>query len=322
MQWLQLFSIGLLTTVTYGVINNQVTARICIEFFDLFPLRIANDSPTAIATAYGIWSTWWLGVFFGGLMATVGRVGRLPKIAPATIARPVGLVLSGVATTAAVFGVAGYFLYSSTPWNTLPQDIRAAIPPDKVWAFFVVNSAHSGAYVSGVAGALILCYWMHSERVAAATAGTAEIAPAVPVAANPVAWRPLGAVGIAVHAASSQISSSPPTVRALFGAVAAYVVCFVYLNVPPGITTICLTVAIAVFFGTLILRPDKRYFRGFSTVLGAWLFQTTGPSISAWLNLGEIAAFWSSTSPPVAFHVICAVLMMMLLVLDFLHRKS
>ena len=318
MKWLQLFSIGLLTTVTYGVINNQVTARICIEFFDLFPLRITNDSPTAIATVYGIWSTWWLGVPFGGLIATVGRVGRLPKIAPAIIVRPVGLVLSGVATTAAIFGVAGYFLYSSAPWDALPQNIRAAIPPDKVWAFYVVNFAHLGAYLSGVAGALGLCYWMHSERVAAVTAGTVGIGP---VAASPVARRPLGVVRLAVRAASSQISSSPPVVRALFGAVAAYVICLIYLNVPPGVTTISLTIAIAVFVGVLILSPEKRYFRVFSTILGVWLFQTTGPSISAWLNLGEVLAFWSSAPPPVAFHVVCAVLMVMLLVLDFSHRS-
>ena len=55
----------IIAAVLYGIIHDQFTARICIEYFTIFhPPILHTQSPTLLAIGWGILATWWVGVFF------------------------------------------------------------------------------------------------------------------------------------------------------------------------------------------------------------------------------------------------------------------
>ncbi len=52
--------------ILYGIINNQITIRICKEYFTIFHRQVINtDNITLIALAWGVLATWWLGILMG-----------------------------------------------------------------------------------------------------------------------------------------------------------------------------------------------------------------------------------------------------------------
>src|ERR1039457_4994451 len=54
-----------MAAVIYGIVHDQITARICLEFFTFFPPPIFHtQSPTLLGIGWGIVATWWVGAFF------------------------------------------------------------------------------------------------------------------------------------------------------------------------------------------------------------------------------------------------------------------
>jgi len=55
----------IVAAVLYGIVHDQFTARICIEYFTIFhPPVFHTQSPTLLGIGWGILATWWVGVFF------------------------------------------------------------------------------------------------------------------------------------------------------------------------------------------------------------------------------------------------------------------
>ena len=49
MQWITIVLLSVLTCVTYGVVHDQITARICVEYFTIgHPPVFATDDPTLL----------------------------------------------------------------------------------------------------------------------------------------------------------------------------------------------------------------------------------------------------------------------------------
>jgi hypothetical protein len=62
--------------IAYGVAHDQITARVCLEYFTVFhPPVFATQSPTALAFGWGVIATWWVGLFLGLLLALAARAG-------------------------------------------------------------------------------------------------------------------------------------------------------------------------------------------------------------------------------------------------------
>ena len=50
--------------ILYGIIHDQFTARICVEYFTIFhPPVFPTQSPTLLGIGWGIIATWWMGAF-------------------------------------------------------------------------------------------------------------------------------------------------------------------------------------------------------------------------------------------------------------------
>src|SRR5450432_1986345 len=49
-----------IAAVLYGIVHDQITARICIEYFTVFhPPIFHTQSPTLLGIGWGIVATWW-----------------------------------------------------------------------------------------------------------------------------------------------------------------------------------------------------------------------------------------------------------------------
>jgi hypothetical protein len=80
MQWLAIVALSILACVAYGIMHDQVTARICVEYFTIgHPPVFGTESPTLLGIGWGIIATWWVGVILGVPLATAARIGGRPQ---------------------------------------------------------------------------------------------------------------------------------------------------------------------------------------------------------------------------------------------------
>jgi hypothetical protein len=65
-----LFSLG--CAVIYGIVHDQVTAPVCVEYFTIgHPSLLGRRDPTVLGIVWGIIATWWGGLALGLLLALV-----------------------------------------------------------------------------------------------------------------------------------------------------------------------------------------------------------------------------------------------------------
>ena len=103
---LKIVGLCLAAATGYGVVHDQITARICVEYFTVghdnpFP----TDSPTLLGLAWGIFATWWVGLIIGVALVVAARVGKRPKRTAASLVRPVLRLLAVMAVSALLAGV-------------------------------------------------------------------------------------------------------------------------------------------------------------------------------------------------------------------------
>ena len=85
MHSLRIIGLSLLAAIVYEIAHDQVTARVCVEYFTIgHPPLIPSESPTLLALAWGVVATWWVGLPLGIMLAVAARAGRRPKLATAS----------------------------------------------------------------------------------------------------------------------------------------------------------------------------------------------------------------------------------------------
>jgi len=153
--FLKIVGLSILASCAYGVVHDQITARICVEYFTIaHPRIISSESPTLLGLAWGIAATWWVGLLLGGLLGAAARLGRRPRLELHDLYRPVLFVIGGSAVIASVTGlVATYDAFSRDFF--LSAWWAQQIPEEKHAAFFVVARIHLASYAAG--GLLGLC---------------------------------------------------------------------------------------------------------------------------------------------------------------------
>ena len=108
MQSVRIILFCIAAAVSYGIVHDQVTARVCVEYFTIgHPPVFAPKDPTLLGIGWGILATWWVGLLLGLPLAVAARAGRRPKRSAASLVQPV-LCLFGV--TAACALIAGWHL--------------------------------------------------------------------------------------------------------------------------------------------------------------------------------------------------------------------
>ena len=102
MESLKIILLCILAAVVYGILHDQVTARVCVEYFTIgHPPIFHTDSPTLLAFGWGVIATWWMGLILSIPAVLASRSGTRPKLKAADLVRPIACLLIVMARLAA-----------------------------------------------------------------------------------------------------------------------------------------------------------------------------------------------------------------------------
>jgi len=156
MQAIGIVLLSVLAAIVYGIVHDQVTARICVEYFTIgHPPVFHTDSPTLLGLGWGVIATWWVGLFLGVPLAIAARAGRRPKRSVEQLVRPIGVLLACMAVTALLAGLTGHVL-ARRGAIVLTGPLNQLVPREKHVAFLTDLWAHSASYLAGFIGGIVL----------------------------------------------------------------------------------------------------------------------------------------------------------------------
>jgi hypothetical protein len=137
MEWVKIVAYTILAAILYGIVHDQVTARICVEYFTIFhPPVFGTDSPTLLVFGWG----------------------RRPKRTARSIIPLIFRLLLAMACCAAIVGTTGYF------FGRMPDYFTSLIPEGLYRRFLAAWWSHNASYLVGFIGALILCIIVWRSR--------------------------------------------------------------------------------------------------------------------------------------------------------------
>src|SRR5262245_4206019 len=156
MQFLAIVALCVSAAVTYGILHDQVTARVCVEYFTIgHPPIFDTDDPTLLGIGWGVLATWWVGALLGIMLAVAARAGSRPGRSAASLVRPVAWLLLLTAGCAFLAGLVGWALASAGA-VVLVGPLADDVPPEKHVAFLADLWAHSASYLAGCVGGLVV----------------------------------------------------------------------------------------------------------------------------------------------------------------------
>lgn len=152
MQFLKIVLLAIVAAVLYGLVHDQITIRICPEYFTVFHPRIMDtDNLTLIALGWGVVATWWMGAGIGSALGLSARWGTWPKQTWAMLLPSVALLLAMMAICAVLGGIAGYHS------EGVPTFVAEEIPVSMYRRFMADWGAHIASYASGFFGGVGVC---------------------------------------------------------------------------------------------------------------------------------------------------------------------
>jgi hypothetical protein len=164
MESLKIILLGVAAAVAYGVLHDQVTARVCLEYFTVGHAPVfATDDPTLLGLGWGVIATWWVGLLLGLPMMLATRAGSRPKLPARALVRPLAVALVCLALLALLAGVAGFFAAKAGAIR-LVGTLAAKVPPERHAAFLADACAHVASYAGGTLAGIVLWTWAWNRR--------------------------------------------------------------------------------------------------------------------------------------------------------------
>ena len=164
MQFAAIVILCVVASVAYGVVHDQITARICVEYFTIgHPPVFDTNDPTLLGLGWGVIATWWVGLILGVLLGVASRAGALPKFTAARLVRPLAVMLLVVAGLAGAAGVAGH-VAATRRGVWLLEPMASRVPADRHVAFLTDLWAHLASYAGGFLGGIVLCVYVIVRR--------------------------------------------------------------------------------------------------------------------------------------------------------------
>lgn len=156
MESLKIVILSTVAAIAYGVLHDQVTAHICVEYFSVaHPPVFATKSPFLLALGWGIIATWWVGLPLGIGLAIAARAGQRRKLRAAEIrASIIGLMLA-CALGAVISGILGAVLVANGV-APVPGGWADRLPPSKYVPFAADAWAHVAGYGIGLLGGIVV----------------------------------------------------------------------------------------------------------------------------------------------------------------------
>lgn len=154
--------------VSYGILHDQITARVCVEYFTIgHPPVFGTDDPTLLGIGWGIIATWWVGFLLGVPLAIAALAGSRPPRSLRSLIGPIAELLAVMAVCALTAGGTGWFL-ASRDVISLTGPIAEAVPTDRQIPFLADLWAHNASYFTGFVGGIVVIgnVWRSRIRIA------------------------------------------------------------------------------------------------------------------------------------------------------------
>jgi hypothetical protein len=156
MEALKIIALCILAAITYGIVHDQITARICVEYFTIgHPPIFHTTSPTLLGLGWGVIATWWVGLFLGIPLALAARCGSRARLTAAQLTPSIAKLLVMMACAAFLAGLMGFILESRGILR-LPEPLSGMIPYGQQAGFLTDWWAHSASYIAGFTGGVVL----------------------------------------------------------------------------------------------------------------------------------------------------------------------
>jgi hypothetical protein len=156
--------LSVFSAVLFGILHNQITVRICEEFYTVAHRPIPGfDSPSLIALASGVLATWWMGILIGFLLACTARLGSWPQLSVTRVAYRLGIFFITLITLTALSGLIGYQL-ATRQIIALGTTFADRIPTTSHNAFLTNLWIHSTSYLLSFLGSIILAVGILRRR--------------------------------------------------------------------------------------------------------------------------------------------------------------
>ncbi len=165
---LRIVVLSIVAAIGYGIAHDQVTARVCVEYFTIgHPPIFGTESPTLLAIGWGIVATWWVGLLLGLPLAFAAVRGPRPVRTARSLVRPVLYLLGIMGGLAAVAGVLGWFAAEGKA-VFLVEPLAAQVPVEHHSRFVADRWAHLASYLTGFVGGAVLVVrtWRSRRRPA------------------------------------------------------------------------------------------------------------------------------------------------------------
>lgn len=163
-QFVAIVAMCIVAAVVYGIVHDQITARVCLEYFTIgHPPVFHTDDPTLLGIGWGIIATWWVGAILGTALAIAALLGTRPKRTPRSLVKPLLILMAISAICALIAALIGWTLARSG-MVVLQGELAAAIPAEKHVAFITDLSAHLASYTIGFVGGIILIVQVWRSR--------------------------------------------------------------------------------------------------------------------------------------------------------------
>ena len=156
--------IGVTAAVGYAVVQDQVSVRLCPEYFTVFHAPIPGvTDPTALGLAWGFLASWWPGLILGYAAALAATLGRRPRLTARDLVGPALVLVAFIATVVVVTGLS-VWRHAELLGFSLDPFVARMLPQERQRALFVVACYHFAAYMAAFLGGMGLCAWISLER--------------------------------------------------------------------------------------------------------------------------------------------------------------
>jgi hypothetical protein len=146
---LKIVALCVVASVVYGILHDQITVRVCVEYFTMFhPPIFQTRSLTMLTIGWGVIATWWVGLPLRLLLSLAARSGPRPPLPASALIRPVGQLLLFMSTCTLLAGILGFFLASQGFFED--QEWIAPVLSSSWYPRFVADAA-------GLLGGIMLC---------------------------------------------------------------------------------------------------------------------------------------------------------------------
>jgi hypothetical protein len=154
---------GLIAVVGYAILQDQVSARLCPEYFTVLHPPIPNlADPTLLGVCWGFLGGWWGGIVLGYAAGLICTLGPRPPLAPRDFVKPLTVCMGAVGT---ITGLCGYSVWRHAEMLEVSlTGMDGLIAPERQRAALVVASYHFVAYAAATLGGLVVCGWLAGER--------------------------------------------------------------------------------------------------------------------------------------------------------------